>query len=102
MKNVMLVTGAGQIGLAIARRMGAGMKIVIATRRLESGKRVAELLNNAGFDAAATQMDLGKRESIVAAIAMAQEFGPVTMLVNAAGVSPSQASICLLYTSRCV
>lgn len=93
MKNVMLVTGAGQIGLAIARRMGAGMKIVIATRRLESGKRVAELLNNAGFDAAATQMDLGKRESIVAAIAMAQEFGPVTMLVNAAGVSPSQASI---------
>ena len=93
MKNVMLVTGAGQIGLAIARRMGAGMKIVIATRRLESGKRVAELLNNAGFDAAATQMDLGKRESIVAAIAMAQEFGPVTMIVNAAGVSPSQASI---------
>ena len=93
MKNVMLVTGAGQIGLAIARRRGAGMKIVIATRRLESGKRVAELLNNAGFDAAATQMDLGKRESIVAAIAMAQEFGPVTMLVNAAGVSPSQASI---------
>ena len=93
MKNVMLVTGAGQIGLAIARRMGAGMKIVIATRRLESGKRVAELLNNAGFDAAATQMDLGKRESIVAAIAMAQEFGPVTMLVNAAGVSPSQARI---------
>ncbi len=93
MKSVMLVTGAGQIGLAIARRMGAGMKIVIATRRLESGKRVAELLNNAGFDAAATQMDLGKRESIVAAIAMAQEFGPVTMLVNAAGVSPSQASI---------
>lgn len=93
MKSVMLVTGAGQIGLAIARRMGAGMKIVIATRRLESGKRVAELLNNAGFDAAATQMDLGKRESIVAAIAMAQEFGPVTMFVNAAGVSPSQASI---------
>lgn len=93
MKSVMLVTGAGQIGLAIARRMGAGMKIVIATRRLESGKRVAKLLNNAGFDAAATQMDLGKRESIVSAIAMAQEFGPVTMLVNAAGVSPSQASI---------
>lgn len=93
MKSVMLVTGAGQIGLAIARRMGAGMKIVIATRRLESGKRVAKLLNNAGLDAAATQMDLGKRESIVSAIAMAQEFGPVTMLVNAAGVSPSQASI---------
>lgn len=93
MKNVMIVTGAGQIGLAIARRMGSGMKIVIGTRRLESGERVAELLNSAGFDAAATQMDLGDRGSILATIAKAQEFGPVTMLVNAAGVSPSQASI---------
>lgn len=93
MKNVMIVTGAGQIGLAIARRMGTGMKIVIGTRRLEGGERVAELLNNAGFDAVATQMDLGDRASILATIAKAQEFGPVTMLVNAAGVSPSQASI---------
>lgn len=93
MKNVMIVTGAGQIGLAIARRMGTGTKIVIGTRRLESGERVAELLNNAGFDAVATQMDLGDRASILATIAKAQEFGPVTMLVNAAGVSPSQASI---------
>ncbi len=89
----MIVTGAGQIGLAIARRMGTGMKIVIGTRRLESGERVAELLNNAGFDAVATRMDLGDRESILATIAKAQEFGPVTMLVNAAGVSPSQAPI---------
>ena len=93
MKNVMIVTGAGQIGLAIARRMGTGMKIVIGTRRLESGERVAELLNNAGFDAVATQMDLGDRASILATIAKAQEYGPITMLVNAAGVSPSQASI---------
>lgn len=93
MKNVMIVTGAGQIGLAIARRMGTGMKIVIGTRRLKSGERVAELLNNAGFDAVATQMDLGDRESILATIAAAQEYGPVTMLVNAAGVSPSQASV---------
>ena len=29
MKNVMILTGAGQIGMAIARRMGYGMKIVI-------------------------------------------------------------------------
>ena len=29
MKNVLLLIGAGQIGMAIARRMGYGMKIVI-------------------------------------------------------------------------
>ena len=89
----MLVTGAGQIGLAIARRMGTGMKIVIATRRLESGEHVAGLLNEAGFDAAAVQMDLGERASIQFAVAAALEYGPLTMLVNAAGVSPSQAPV---------
>lgn len=28
-KNVMIVTGAGQIGMAIARRVGFGKKIVV-------------------------------------------------------------------------
>lgn len=32
MKDVMLWAGAGQIGMAIARRMGAGMKIVVGDK----------------------------------------------------------------------
>lgn len=39
------------------------------------------------------EMDLSSRESIVGLIRKAQEFGPVKMLVNAAGVSPSQAPV---------
>lgn len=38
-------------------------------------------------------MDLSSRESIQNLIAKAQEYGEIAMLVNAAGVSPSQASI---------
>lgn len=34
MQNVMLWAGAGQIGMAIARRMGTGMKIVAGDKRL--------------------------------------------------------------------
>ena len=34
MKNVMLLAGAGQIGMAIARRMGAGMKIVVGDKKI--------------------------------------------------------------------
>lgn len=92
-KEVMLVTGAGQIGLAIARRMGYGKKIVIATRRPEKAKDTLDTLTNAGFDAVVIQMDMASRESIVNAVEKAQEYGPIKMLVNAAGVSPSQASI---------
>ena len=35
-KNVMVWTGAGQIGMAIARRMGYGMKIVVGDKKLEN------------------------------------------------------------------
>lgn len=92
-KEVMLVTGAGQIGLAIARRMGYGKKIVIATRRPEKAKDTLDTLTNAGFDAVVIQMDMASRESIVNAVQKAQEYGPIKMLVNAAGVSPSQATV---------
>lgn len=91
--NVMILTGAGQIGMAIARRMGYGMKIVIVDQSLQNATAVAETMNKAGFDAVAMEMDLSSRASVVGLIAEAQRFGEISMLVNAAGVSPSQASI---------
>lgn len=93
MKNVMILTGAGQIGMAIARRMGYGMKIVIGDKKPENAAAIAKILNAAGFDATAREMDLSDRTSIQALIAEAQNYGSITMLVNAAGVSPSQAPI---------
>ena len=93
MKDVMLLTGAGQIGMAIARRMGYGMKIVIGDKKAEHAETVSRMMNEAGFDTKAVEMDLSSRESIQSMIAEGQKYGPVTMLVNAAGVSPSQAPV---------
>lgn len=92
-KDVMILTGAGQIGMAIARRMGYGMKIVIGDKRMENAEAIAGILNNAGFDAVPLEMDLSSRPSIIGLIHAAQQYGEISMLVNAAGVSPSQASI---------
>lgn len=92
-RDVMLLTGAGQIGMAIARRMGYGMKIVVGDRSCDNAEAICTTMNNAGFDAVPVEMDLSCRESILAIIAEAQEYGDISMLVNAAGVSPSQASI---------
>ena len=89
----MILTGAGQIGMAIARRMGYGMKIVIGDKRKENAETVAGILNQAGFDAVPIEMDLSSRASILHLIAEAQRYGEIAMLVNAAGVSPSQASV---------
>lgn len=92
-KDVMILTGAGQIGMAIARRMGYGMKIVIGDKKPENAQAVAKILNDAGYDTDAMEMDLSSRESIKRLIAKAQEYGDISMLVNAAGVSPSQAPV---------
>lgn len=89
----MILTGAGQIGMAIARRMGYGKKIVIGDKKPENAQAIAKIMTEAGFDAEAMEMDLSSRESIKNLIAKAQEYGDITMLVNAAGVSPSQAPI---------
>lgn len=50
-KEVMILTGAGQIGMAIARRMGYGKKIVVGNLNPESSEAVCRILNEAGFDA---------------------------------------------------
>ncbi len=93
MKNVMLWTGAGQIGMAIARRLGYGMKIVVGDKSLSNAQTIAKTMNDAGYDVEPVEMDLSSRASILSLIAKGQEYGPITMLVNAAGVSPSQAPV---------
>lgn len=93
MKNVMILTGAGQIGMAIARRMGYGMKIVIGDKLKGNADAIAKTMNDAGFDVIPFEMDLSSRYSILNLISEAQKYGEISMLVNAAGVSPSQASI---------
>lgn len=93
MKNVMILTGAGQIGMAIARRMGYGMKIVIGDKLKGNADAIAKTMNDAGFDVIPIEMDLFSRYSILNLISEAQKYGEISMLVNAAGVSPSQASI---------
>lgn len=50
-------------------------------------------MNEAGFDVTPVEMDLSSHSSIKALIAGGQMYGEIKMLVNAAGVSPSQVPI---------
>lgn len=92
-QEVMLVTGAGQLSMAIARRMGSGKKIILGDLSLDNAKNIAEVMTNAGFDVEAVQMDLSSRESIQNLIKVGQSFGDIKYLVNGAGVSPSQVPV---------
>ena len=92
MKDAVILTGAGQIGMAIARRVGYGKKIVVGDRIREMHRRLQKTMNDAGFDAEAMEMDLSSRESILSIIER-QRSSVRSALINAAGVSPSQASV---------
>ena len=93
MKDVVILTGAGQIGMAIARRIGYGKKIIVGDKNIDNANTIAKIMNDAGFDVTPIEMDLSSRESILNLITKAQEFGEISALINAAGVSPSQAPI---------
>ena len=93
MKDVIILTGAGQIGMAIARRIGFGKKIVVGDKSLKNAQTITKIMNDAGFDTVPVEMDLSLRESILNLIREAQKRGEISALINAAGVSPSQAPI---------
>lgn len=93
MKDVFVLTGAGSIGIAIARRMGIGKHIILADSNIENARRESQILYNAGFENSIIEVDISSRESILKLIDFSKSYGKIKYFVNAAGVSPSQASI---------
>jgi NAD(P)-dependent dehydrogenase (short-subunit alcohol dehydrogenase family) len=92
MSSVIVVIGAGQIGQAIARRVGVGEHVLLADMRLDNANAAAEVLGNAGYEVSVATVDASSREAVRALVEMATGLGEVTGLIHAAGVSPSQAS----------
>lgn len=79
--------------MAIARRMGYGKKIIVGDKNKANAEMIAKIMNDAGYDVVPMEMDLASRESIKALIVEGQKYGPITDMINAAGVSPSQVPI---------
>lgn len=91
MTDVVVVIGAGQIGQAIARRVGVGKQILLADHRPENASVAAEVMANAGYDVSVATVDVAVRETVIALVEKAAGIGDVIGLIHSAGVSPSQA-----------
>jgi NAD(P)-dependent dehydrogenase (short-subunit alcohol dehydrogenase family) len=92
MPEVIVVIGPGQIGQAIARRVGVGKHVLLADMRPESAKAAAEIMANAGYEVSVATVDASSREAVRSLVEKASGIGDVSGLIHAAGVSPSQAS----------
>ena len=92
LREVVVVIGAGSIGQAVARRISSGKHMALADLHQENADAAAEIMRNAGFDVSTATVDISSRQSIRALVETATKSGVVTGLIQAAGVSPSQAS----------
>jgi NAD(P)-dependent dehydrogenase (short-subunit alcohol dehydrogenase family) len=90
--DVIVLIGAGSIGQAIARRVGAGKHILLADLREENSNAAAKVLSEAGFEVSTAIVDVSSRASVHQLVETAIKIGGITGLIHAAGVSPSQAS----------
>lgn len=92
-RDIIVLTGAGQIGMAIARRMAYGNRIFVADWRMENAETIAKTMMEAGFDVFPVKVDISDRTSVLHLIETVQKEGEISMFINSAGVSPSQAPI---------
>ncbi|MEU9156078.1 SDR family oxidoreductase [Streptomyces sp. NPDC048417] len=91
--EVSVVIGNGGMGRAVARRIGAGHRLLIADYKEEVLEPVAEQLRDDGFEVTTQSVDVTSRTSVAGLARTAAELGRVTRLVHTAGVSPAQAPI---------
>lgn len=90
--DVLVITGAGGIGQAIARRQGPGKHILLADISEDNQAAAAAALEDLGHRVSTQRVDVSSRESVHALAEKAAELGNVTQVVHTAGVSPVQAS----------
>lgn len=91
-KEVIVISGSGAIGIAIARRIAVGKQLILADIKIKNAQMQAQELRNAGFNVHTIECDVSNRESVNKLVDFASKLGNITGLVNTAGLSPSQAS----------
>jgi len=91
-RRVLVITGAGGMGLAIARRLGAGHSIVIGDSSVDVLTEVRSTLASEGHDVHVHLLDVASELSVEEFASYASTFGHLETIVHTAGVSPVQAS----------
>ena len=89
--DVVVVIGAGGIGEAVARLQGIGRTLLLADCNDTVLNAAGDRLREAGYGVETQAVDTTQRESVEALAARASALGPVTQVVNTAGVSPNMA-----------
>ncbi|HEX7761864.1 MAG TPA: SDR family oxidoreductase [Caulobacteraceae bacterium] len=89
--DVIVVIGAGGIGVAIARRQGFGKTVLLADFSDTVLSAAADALREASYTVETQIVDVSSRPSVEALARKASSLGSVMQVVNTAGLSPNMA-----------
>lgn len=92
-ERVVVVTGIGGMGLAIARRLGSGSTLLLADVNEGALRSAADELRAEGYQVVEQPTDVSNETSVGVLAARAATLGRVEVLVHTAGVSPVQAPV---------
>jgi NAD(P)-dependent dehydrogenase (short-subunit alcohol dehydrogenase family) len=90
--GVVVITGAGGMGEAVARRLGSGRQVVLADCADGQLARVAGGLRDLGYSVHSLQTDVSSKRDVSTLAQSAADLGPIESVVHTAGVSPVQAT----------
>jgi NAD(P)-dependent dehydrogenase (short-subunit alcohol dehydrogenase family) len=90
--EVLAIIGVGGMGVAVARRMGAGRVIVLGDVNTAQVDSVAGQLADDGHHVVTGRVDVTSRESVTEFARLAASCGRVSSVVHTAGLSPQQAA----------
>ncbi|MFD8802188.1 SDR family oxidoreductase [Streptomyces atroolivaceus] len=91
--DVVVVTGAGGMGLAVARRIGSGRTVILADASPETLDRAVTALRTEGYAAQGQVTDVSDARAVVELAEAAREEGRVTAVVHTAGVSAATSTV---------
>jgi NAD(P)-dependent dehydrogenase (short-subunit alcohol dehydrogenase family) len=91
-REVIVVTGAGGMGEAVVRRIGAGCSVVLADVGDAQLTRVTDGLTLDGYAVHPVRTDFREAAEVAALARAAADLGPLRCVVHTAGVSPVQAT----------
>lgn len=92
-KDIVVIIGAGGIGIAIARRQGIGKTLLLADSNEKTLQSAATELRGASYEVETHTVDVSSRASVRQLAQAAAALGRVTQVVNTAGLSPNMAPV---------
>jgi NAD(P)-dependent dehydrogenase (short-subunit alcohol dehydrogenase family) len=92
-EEVVVVTGAGGMGEAIARRIGIGRRLILADYSQQALQRATQALDESGYAVTGVVTDVSNRASVDRLAHTASDAGRLAAVVHTAGVSAATATV---------